>query len=366
MCSRVPLSPCTVRILLREILSLNRDRWSSAGLPVPSRAMACEQSATPLEAPLRARLLENLARRFRGVTEGTDNCPTETEPALAPALRHFDVLDRQSQRLACCFVLHRWRSQLQCTDTLLLECLVQAVDQQLHSISLDVDQHDRQAESLAYDLAYGLGHELNNPLASIATRAGALAARVHHPEVASTCHAIVEHAMRGKEMIADLMAVTKPPPLRWENVALKPLLETIACRAKRWIDTSQGSISVAITAADDVTFSADPTALCEAIWALVRNAVEAVDPRQGQVELTGTPVTDGVRIDVADNGPGIAPALLQRVWNPYFCGREAGRNLGLGLYKVRRIALLHGGQADIENLQPTGCRASILLPTLTI
>src|SRR5262245_27625919 len=78
-----------------------------------------------------------------------------------------------------------------------------------------------------YNFAYGLSHEINNPLANIATRAQTLLADEKNPERRRKLATIVQQAFRAHEMIADLMLFARPPALRREPTDLIKLASTV-------------------------------------------------------------------------------------------------------------------------------------------
>src|SRR5215831_17738172 len=78
-----------------------------------------------------------------------------------------------------------------------------------------------------YNFAYGLSHEINNPLANIATRAQTLLIDEKDPQRRRKLATIVQQAFRAHEMIADLMLFARPPTLRREEVDLARLCDTV-------------------------------------------------------------------------------------------------------------------------------------------
>ena len=235
--------------------------------------------------------------------------------------------------------------------------------------------HKREA---LYHLAYGLSHELNNPLANIASRAGLLASQASHPHHAQLLETIVNHAMRGSEMLGDLMLVARPPQLRRHAVRLDQLLARVCDRASSW--TAGWPIIIQRELPSPLVAQLDEPAFSEAMWALIRNAIEAM-PEGGQVSVQlseispDQPVADAppeqsaelssgrqLRIAVADQGVGLSPQALVHCFDPYYSGREAGRGLGLGLTKALRIVELHDGRLSLRNRSGAGCVAEIILP----
>jgi len=202
-------------------------------------------------------------------------------------------------------------------------------------------------------LAYGLSHEINNPLAAIRTRAEMLMrddARggLGREEGQRQLQGIVDAAMRAHEMIAELMYFARPPrPFlsRLDAVELTAQMgaESAAAFRERGIEfeLQQGSAAI--------PFIGDASQLCEALRTLLRNALEAVGQGSGEgVVVLG--VRGGrrwVRWQVSDSGPGLSREAREHAFDPYYSGREAGRGLGLGLSRVFRIARSHGGGVAI-------------------
>jgi signal transduction histidine kinase len=109
----------------------------------------------------------------------------------------------------------------------------------------------------------------------------------------------------------------------------------------------------------------------QAVGNLVRNGMEAVEDG-GRVTVSlgvkRAPAAGGrsevgrgyVRIEVTDDGPGIAKEDLERVFSPYVTTKRGGT--GLGLPTVKRIVALHGGVAGYSPVEPTGSRFVIEIP----
>ncbi|TWT67112.1 sensor histidine kinase [Allorhodopirellula solitaria] len=213
---------------------------------------------------------------------------------------------------------------------------------------------------LAHTLAYGLSHEINNPLANISTRAQALQSRVP-TELTGSVQRIVDQTSRAHAMIADLMFYANPPgivPSEFDlqariQLAVDSLTET-AERLGIEIGMSDAFLE------QPLKVSADAEMVGEAVAALIRNSIEAIGT-DGHIRIDVTTEQSTVLISIADSGPGISAEAAKMAASPYYSGREAGRGLGLGLCRVDRIAALHGGSLKLAPAL-AGCVATIELP----
>jgi signal transduction histidine kinase len=213
------------------------------------------------------------------------------------------------------------------------------------------------------ELAYGAGHEVNNPLANIAARAQSLLADEPHPERQRKLTAIHRQAMRAHEMIADLMLFARPPE---PEVAECDLAEIVRRVIGEFAEDARGrSIEITCQAPSPVAATVDKTQLAVAVAALVKNALEAIGEK-GRVEVAVRTVEIAdenlAEIVVADDGPGIAPEVRRHIFDPFFSGREAGRGLGFGLSKCWRIVTDHGGTVVVASPASGGAEFTISLP----
>jgi signal transduction histidine kinase len=205
----------------------------------------------------------------------------------------------------------------------------------------DARLRDRKLDALA-EFAGGAGHELNNPLAVIVGRAQLLLARTSDPEMARSLEIIRNQASRAHGILRDLMFVARPPALRPRSIHLPELLKT----GLRELDgecTARG-IRLETEVADSLpAVSADPEALRHLIEILVHNALEAT-PSGGKILVRICRQGNDLVISVADTGKGFGPGEAVHLLDPFYCGRRAGRGLGLGLPRAARIAATSGGQ----------------------
>jgi signal transduction histidine kinase len=211
------------------------------------------------------------------------------------------------------------------------------------------------------ELAYGAGHEINNPLANIAARAQALLVEESDPERRRRLATIVDQAFRARDMIGGLMLFARPPKPRPGRVELGRLVEGVIEAARplanaRWIRFEFSPCPTALDA------WVDDAHIAEAVRALVVNALEAVD-HGGRVAIAVEAAGgDACEIGIVDDGPGMDDETLQRAFDPFFSGREAGRGIGLGLSKAWRLVEVNGGAVTAMSRPGQGTRVTVRLP----
>ncbi len=247
---------------------------------------------------------------------------------------------------------------IQTTSDSWLQQLARMVQHQ-QSLQQSFDERLRTSKMDALkELAYGLSHEINNPLANISTRAQQLQRGEDDTTRVAVLQRIVDQVFRAHDMIADMMFFANPPSA---NLLRCNLNETLVKTADSFQEEAERqAIRLEVKAPSEATeVMIDATMIGEALRALIRNSIDAIG-YQGAIVVSL--VRDGERlmIHVADSGPGISDQAREHAFDPYFSGREAGRGLGLGLCRAYRIAKLHHGDVTLAG-GPIGCVATITL-----
>ena len=215
------------------------------------------------------------------------------------------------------------------------------------------------------ELAYGAGHEINNPLANISVRAQTLIKQEQDPERKRMLAAINGQVYRAHEMIADLMLFAQPPQMTPAPTELIKLLNNLVKELQPDAQRQNTELSFQPTA-NEIHASADPLQLSLALHAMVINSLEAIG-RGGKIELAAQQISLAkgrrqAKIILQDDGPGITPEIRRHLFDPFYSGREAGRGLGFGLSKCWRIVTAHAGQIEVDRSPLGGAMFTITLP----
>jgi signal transduction histidine kinase len=112
--------------------------------------------------------------------------------------------------------------------------------------------------------------------------------------------------------------------------------------------------------------TSSPGVLISIMTNLISNAVKFMgDAVVRRVTIRARQVSRDVQIEVSDTGPGIAPELRERVFEPHVRGASTTAGFGLGLATVRKLVEAHGGEVSLESSPEGGCRFWFRLPVLT-
>jgi signal transduction histidine kinase len=110
--------------------------------------------------------------------------------------------------------------------------------------------------------------------------------------------------------------------------------------------------------------NADATQLEMALLNLVTNALDAMRDG-GTLSISAAALANGIRLEIADTGPGLPAAILDRLFDPWVTTKAAGQGSGLGLAIVRDVVRAHGGTVSAHN-QATGAVFVIELPVVAL
>ena len=152
------------------------------------------------------------------------------------------------------------------------------------------------------------------------------------------------------------------PPSKFERLALADVIERVREVAQPRLSRSQ--IRLQISVAEHLPpVRADATQLEMALLNLVTNALDAM-PEGGTLSIAANPGPAGVRIEVADTGPGISADVIDRLFESWVTTKSAGHGTGLGLAIVRDVVRAHGGSISATN-RSTGALFVIDFPADT-
>lgn len=210
-------------------------------------------------------------------------------------------------------------------------------------------------------------HELRTPVAIIRGNIELLRTGEGLPSSADESLDMIEQeSARMTRLLDDLLGLARlqgPRQRPFQPLHAPTLLAEMAARGRLL-----GDRVFTATCGTDAWVSGDPDLLEQALLNVVRNAV-AHTSDGGHIVLACQAVAGNVRITVTDDGPGIPPAELDRIFDRFYRAQaprnEQSGGAGLGLAISKALIGVHGGTVSAENVEPTGARFTISLPRVS-
>jgi len=210
------------------------------------------------------------------------------------------------------------------------------------------------------ELSAGIAHEFKNALATISGYAQMIQGEASEV-TAKYADRILEQTRAITHVITEFMKFARPLELANDQVEVRPLVERVIAEVRDVVP------QVILAAEGDFAqVSGDEGLLRQAVLNLARNAAEASRdrPSGGRVIVRGSVEQNGgfdvQRISVSDNGPGIPPADLPKIFRPFYTTKAQGT--GLGLAVVQKIVVQHGGTVEVRNQPQGGAEFILWLP----
>jgi signal transduction histidine kinase len=214
-------------------------------------------------------------------------------------------------------------------------------------------------------LASGIAHEIRNPLNYISLAIDhlkeemlTLCAGERHAELEELTDKIKDEVRRANYMVVNFMNYGRPLKLRRSPVAYEEVLAKALPVLHDRLTEQRITVEQRIPS-DFPLLWVDQEMLRNCILNLVGNAVQAMSGG-GVITLGAELDHDQVKLTFSDQGKGIAPEDLERIFQPYFTTRDVG--IGLGLAITERIIKEHGGSIGVDSTLGVGTTFTVLLP----
>jgi len=219
------------------------------------------------------------------------------------------------------------------------------------------------------ELAAGIAHEINNPVAIMVEEAGwmqdlmsdGIQTEENRLEFERALRQIQTQGRRCKEITHKLLSFARKTEGRVQEVRINSLVqEVLELLSQR---TRFANIEVKTELAENLpVFEASLTEMQQVLMNILQNAVDAMERTGGTITVSTRREGGHLRISITDTGPGIPAGNLARLFDPFFTTKPVGKGTGLGLSICYGIVHKMGGRIEVESQVGKGTTFHVLLP----
>lgn len=270
--------------------------------------------------------------------------------------------------IATWLALQNRRSRDALQEQLSLLAHTHDVEAQLHRAQIELAHISR--DTTMGEMAAAIAHEVNQPLAAIASSAEAACRWLDRPlpdlrEARAAIHRAASNARRASEVIRRIRDLTRKSDSHYEDLDLESVVADSLALLDREIHSQQVQLSRKVEGRSPKV-SGDRIQLQQVLINLIMNSLQALVgckdlPRELHVRIHGKDSL--VVVEVRDNGPGIDPQHLALLFDAFFTTKADG--MGIGLSICRSIIELHGGRIWADSQPNGGATFSFSLPAST-
>jgi two-component system NtrC family sensor kinase len=223
------------------------------------------------------------------------------------------------------------------------------------------------------ELAAGIAHEINNPVAIMVEEAGWMGDILEEEEFRSSENfkeyqraltQIRNQGIRCKEITHKMLSFARKIDSPIQEVQLNTLIEEVVGLSEK--KARYANVEIVNHLSPDLpSVHVSPSEMQQVFLNMINNAVDAIDSKKGGTITLTTRMENGmIVIDIGDTGSGIAQANLQRIFDPFFTTKAVGRGTGLGLSICYGIIKKIGGDITVNSAVGKGTVFHIRIPVI--
>jgi len=220
------------------------------------------------------------------------------------------------------------------------------------------------------ELAAGIAHEINNPVAIMVEEAGwiedlleeeDLKGAENLEEFMRALNQIKNQGSRCKQITHKLLSFARKTDTRIQDINIDEFIEEMVSLSSQ--RAKYGKVTINTSLPPELpTLRVPLTELQQVFLNLINNALDAMEKEGGTLDITVQLEETHVTFFVADTGPGIPDANLERIFDPFFTTKPVGKGTGLGLSICYGIIKKMGGEIDVRSVVGAGTTFRILVP----
>ncbi|HEX9111900.1 MAG TPA: ATP-binding protein, partial [Terriglobales bacterium] len=219
-------------------------------------------------------------------------------------------------------------------------------------------------------MAAVVAHEINNPLSGILTYSKLLKKWVDHDQVSNEkkdeavqcLNLIASESRRCGELVKNLLNFSRQAPMNVQSTDINRVVQQCTMLLRHNLEI--GSIQLHEALAEGLPhLQCDPSQIEQVLLAVIVNAADAM-PHGGNLWLETRLCDDPrrVAITIRDDGSGIPPEVMPKIFEPFVTTKEHGHGTGLGLAVSRSIIERHSGKISVQSEHGKGTTVTITLP----
>ena len=219
-------------------------------------------------------------------------------------------------------------------------------------------------------MAAVVAHEINNPLSGILTYARLLKKWIQRGEAETTkkkdaeqcLDLIADESRRCGDLVKNLLTFSRTNPMNVQTTSLNSVVDRSVRLVAHQLELNGVELHLDLPS-NLPMIQCDPGQIEQVLLALIMNAIDAM-PRGGNlwVRTHVEDETEEVAIEVRDDGSGIPPEILPRIFEPFLTTKETGKSVGLGLAVSRNIIEHHRGRVEVQSEVGKGTTFTVTLP----
>ncbi len=212
-------------------------------------------------------------------------------------------------------------------------------------------------------MAAGTAHHLNTPLAAMLLRVQMMRGRMQEPATAAELERLEGSLRFCQQFVQRLLDFSRRPTTRKEPEPVRAVIEGVLAFIAPTLETKRVRLERELNGIGELRVLGDRNELETLLLILLSNAADAVE-KDGNIAISAQSGGGNLEITIRDNGCGIAPESLPRIFEPFYTTKPVGKGTGLGLAIARNIVTQHGGSIRLESGEGKGTRAIVQLPAL--